>query len=453
MAESEPELNKEKIPPSKEIKIGVPASPAFVSPVGKELKDFRTSLNVLKQRDMELETSSSQEQSEENERDEQVSRQLALFNKGTPSAAEVSDALADLGFRSFHYGFGLKQEALLPNKMEGYEAEEVVRLEESRKLQDRMQKSAHQLFMKTAEIIYPDVISLGLTRASFADFENMARRLESEFPALLHVKHSARINKEDWVEAEKNPRLLLVNLDQMIDFASQSAFEAFQVNVSESGEDDKEKQVLDRQSGLAELNGLIYKMGLVRNLLQQKVYGRTDLSALEEAKIDLLKAKIELSEPSVEKPSEVTKFLDMMGKSEEQIEVNARSIVQRVVRPAIDAFRSVYPNQETMNQRLSDLLQELREEIKKVNLKEIIGKEKIESDNDRSYVVELVASNILYKKLLPKEQQALINAAKAEATRQDQINRQQGGSGGSFPPAPERLVSQLLAGLYERMEK
>ncbi len=286
-SEIPPQLNPEN---TQEDSPKIPEQVASPEPtLAKKIGDFSSAVANERTLSYEQGITNPQELEEEKNYNEYVSRQLATLKKDSLTDSEVSDALADLSFRSFHYRESLKQagnegQAEDPDQKERFEA--VLRLH----------KTAKSLFMESMRKLYPDMQNLGITRASFAEFERKAKLLNPAFPGFLEVATISAIQKNNWAEREKNPGLLLNDLDDMISRASVRGEEVAKQNAFDSFEADKEKEVTNKRANLAELNSLIYEMELVRNQLQQKIYGGSEISPIDEGKVDALKAGLDKPE-------------------------------------------------------------------------------------------------------------------------------------------------------------
>ncbi len=292
MPEFKPGLNPvkpEKVIAPKEIIGTNPTEKGAPALLKKERRGFTSSWQVIREKAFEGNAGSVDDRAQDEEYFKYISGQLTRFDQGIPDASEISDALAAIGFRSLYAREGLKHIA-----QEEQEGEEFGNLSELK----GQQKAGKKLFMEMARQIYPDAEFQGISRASFARFEQKAKQLKSVFPIEDPglVVMAARFQKENWENMIKEPRTLLANLDQMIIKCSEQAEALARQNAIDSTEEAKEQEIAGNRLVLVDLNQLIYEMELVRDQLQEKVYGRSDLSPTEEGRIDVLNDKLKQPE-------------------------------------------------------------------------------------------------------------------------------------------------------------
>jgi len=402
-------------------------------------KQYEYFSSLQAEREIEYESGSSLADLAEADEYNNLSRkQFALFNKGIPSDEEVAEALAAVSFKAFHYRDGLRRQGTIDAERAIQGDLDAVRIPTI----EKTQKTAEDLFMETCRQLYPD-IKTPLTRTSYASIAQDVTRLVKNYDlvSLAPVVSIMEFQKENWAVAEKNSHLSLENLNLAITFAADEAEMVTQKNFTASLEGQDDKEIKQRRGMLAELNLVMYKMELMRDELQQKVYPRGSTSPYEEGQINAFNRRLN-PEVSSEKPlSEIELKLNSLLDIEQKSESDPSKLYVRQIAPVVEAFRTVYPDENLLSRRLTELMDILEEKVKTINVKAILGKDVASTQNEVSYIRELAAERMLTD-LSEQERQALAVSIDNEELRQRTITK-----GGANVPTLGRVLSQLLSRL------
>lgn len=286
----------------------------------------------------------------------------------------------------------------------------------------RANAEAKKVFMMAGEKAYPHVT---VDTANFGvDLERTSRILREEADASFIPE----MNPGDLQKMyDEDPKALAKKLDEILGKSGDLLRMRSRVNFD--NKDPKRQE--EANAHLAAGGEMFYKLQLMRDQLQEKTYGRKDVTPEEAKQIDASRAAFSGQEaPKDEEPTADAAAKRLLEK--------AASVKNdepgRNPAPALEALRGVWKKEDAFANRLA-LLAERVQAMTDIKL----------ADDDMPVSAEFARrSSILqaYGDLMPAERRALAEAARKEFAQAEKDSKRL-----ELPPSAERMFSALMDAL------
>lgn len=275
--------------------------------------------------------------------------------------------------------------------------------------------------------------------------ESVDRAVKAEF-FTGHFDVAPGAQLKEWMQ--NKPDQMLGYLESVLQVGEHMKNKAFANFSSDDG-----KAVQESMVRLAKLSEGLYRLSLLKDEMERRVYGQSGHTAVEKGKIDDLKRKAEqvaeAKRPETLIPKEQA-VIDQLGQILQQEEKDRaasqakKSVLMRRYTPAIEGFQSVYKDQKELAARILFLLKRRREEGDKIFDALPAGPLK-EKEFARSKAVGTVV-----QELTPAENQALTAASQREVARVLEESQKLGGIEMNAKPLP---LDVLLINLFEKVKE
>jgi hypothetical protein len=286
----------------------------------------------------------------------------------------------------------------------------------------RANAEAKKVFMMAGEKAYPHVT---IDTANFGvDLERTSRILREASDASFIPDMSPGDLQKMY---DEDPKALAKKLDVILGKSGDLMRMRSRINFD--NKDPKRQE--EANAHLAAGGEMFYKMQLMRDALQEKTYGRKDVTPEEAKQIDASRAAFSGQEaPKEEEPAADDSVKRLVEKAEKSdVKDPAKNPV-----PALEAMRGVWKKPDAFANRLAALSERVK----------TMADLKLE-DDDKPVSAEFARrASILqaYGDLMPAERRALAEAAQQEFERA----KQEGGAD-ALPPSAERQFSALMDAL------
>jgi hypothetical protein len=284
-------------------------------------------------------------------------------------------------------------------------------------------EGAKAIFLESCSKIYPE--TKVLTKATTV--KNTVEVLRANGLYLSVV--------EDVVAQESDPKKLAAYIDSVLYLAGnilqQRALENYQ-------EQDFTKQDAANQK-LAQMVKGIYELQLMRDELQQRLYGSKDKSAVDAKQIDQIREQLKPNQEQLSaKELQLIDTVNFAIKGELQADKLAEEnggAYLRQITPIVNAFRALYKDNPSLAIRLNELV----ESVQKMTKQKLASK----ADTDPK-LAQLHATTELYGSLTSAEKQVLATAIDRESQRIADVSRRQGGLVAKVKNTPESYLVRLM---------
>lgn len=286
----------------------------------------------------------------------------------------------------------------------------------------RANAEAKKVFMMAGEKAYPHVT---IDTGNFGvDLERTARILREEADASFIPD----MNPGDLQKMyDEDPKALAKKLDVILGKSGDLMRMRSRVNFD--NKDPKRQE--EANAHLAAGGEMFYKLQLMRDQLQEKTYGRKDVTPEEARQIDASRAAFAGQEaPKDEEPTADESAKKLVAKAEA---ADAKEPGKNPA-PALEALRSVWKKPDAFANRLATLAERVQT---MTDLKL--------ADDDLPVSAEFARrASVLqaYGDLMPAERRAL-----AEAARKEFEQAEKDGARPELPPSAERMFSALMDAL------
>lgn len=286
----------------------------------------------------------------------------------------------------------------------------------------RANAEAKKVFMMAGEKAYPHV---AVDTANFGvDLERTSRILREEADASFIPD----MNPGDLQKMyDEDPKALAKKLDVILGKSGDLMRMRSRVNFD--NKDPKRQE--EANAHLAAGGEMFYKMQLMRDQLQEKTYGRKDVTPEEAKQIDASRAAFSGQEaPKEEEPTADESAKKLVAKAEA---VDAKDQGSNPA-PALEALRGVWKKPDAFANRLATLAERVQT-MSDLKL----------ADDDLPVSAEFARRASLlqtYGDLMPAERRAL-----AEAARKEFEQAEKDGKRPALPPSAERMFSALMDAL------
>ena len=288
---------------------------------------------------------------------------------------------------------------------------------------------AKRVFMLAGEKAYQNVT---------VDTQHFGVDLERTSRLLREGADASFIPEMDPGELQKmydeDPKALAKKLDEIL--AKSGDLMQMRSRMNFDNKDPKRQE--EANAHLAAGGEMLYKMQLMRDGLQEKMYGRKDVTSAEAKQIDASRAAFAGLAPEqehAEGPEDGTRKTTM--DKVERAMGQERNAAERNVSPAFEALRGVWKKDHALAGRL----EALAERVSIMTDMKLAADEQIAPEFARK--VSLLQA---YGDLMPAERRALQDAANADAERRSREGR---ASDNKEAVSPERMFAALLDALKQ----
>jgi hypothetical protein len=311
---------------------------------------------------------------------------------------------------------------------------------------------AKKIFMDSCEKLYPNVT------VDKKDFGNDLKRTVDGLSQAAVAPLPPDISGEELDRmAEERPQELAKRLDTIL----HDTGDALQDRSRISFDVEDEQRRKEAGGHLAAGTEMFYKLQLFRDELQERMYGRKDVTKSEAEAIDKMRnafsgENAEGGQPDEgkEKPAEMTgkeketglavdSAVEQEEKQLEEAEKEGKSVL-RTVGPASEALQGIWKKDKALVGRL-DLLAERIDNMTKLKLQ-------ADQQIEPSFAYRLSMRQI-FGELLPAESDALKAAARQESERRHKLAEEKGDKDLEKPVSAERLFIDLMSVLVRDGKK